>query len=343
MSVDDVFDYLVCDIGSTKFKEVMKRYGKSEKLKQIAAGSQAYPFVVKERNAATTLLYRQLPLPWYVTIQCFGDETRVLRSLYTNPPRPHRPLTDRDVFIVQDYVRVKSQNDGGMSDETWFYTYNNDVDHPYFAPRSGFVRAKMKYYGLVGVLGDGGKTRLTWLVNLDFGGTVPSSFMNAMIVNLMVYPITIVENTTVHLQKKHGNVAAATSSAALEDLTSAAAKSKGADVDVELELPYLKAKLSEMKADMARKDVELSKKDEELTKKDEELKGKDEELRGKDEELRGKGEELRGKDEALRRKDEEHGNVLADKEKAHRSVLAEKDKEIMELRRRLPRVVEEEV
>ena len=114
-------------------------------------------------------------------------------------------------------MRVPSGNDGGTSDETWFYTYNNDVDHRYFAPRSGFVRAKMKYYGLVGVLGDGGKTRLTWLVNMDFGGTVPSSFMNAMIVNLMVYPITIVENTTVHLQKKHGNVAAATSSAALDE------------------------------------------------------------------------------------------------------------------------------
>ena len=109
-------------------------------------------------------------------------------------------MTDRDIFIVQDYVRVKSQNDGGMSDETWFYTYNNDVDHPYFAPQSGFVRAKMKYQGMVGVLGDGGKTRLTWLVNMDFGGTVPTSFMNAMIVNLMAFPISVMEK----LEKRNG-------------------------------------------------------------------------------------------------------------------------------------------
>ena len=89
LSVDDVFDYLKRDIGGTKFKEDVKRHGKSEKLKQIAAGSQAYPFVVKERNAATTLLYRQLPLPWYVTIQCFGDETRVLLYAYTRIPPDH--------------------------------------------------------------------------------------------------------------------------------------------------------------------------------------------------------------------------------------------------------------
>ena len=68
LSVDDVFDYLVCDIGSTKFKEVIKRYGKSKSLKQLAAGSQVYPFVVEERNTATSLQYRQIPLPWYVTI-----------------------------------------------------------------------------------------------------------------------------------------------------------------------------------------------------------------------------------------------------------------------------------
>ena len=161
-----------------------------------------------------------------------------------------RPLTDRDVFVVQHYVRVTSDNDGGTSDRTWFYTYNHDVDHHYFAPRSGFVRAKMKYQGMVGVLGDRGKARLTWLVNLDFGGAVPTSFMNAMIVNLMIYPVSFVEETPEFLQEKKGNVAALTSSAALEDLTSAAAKSKRDHVAVELQIPDLKAKLAEMKIEM---------------------------------------------------------------------------------------------
>ena len=68
LSVDDVFDYLKGDVGSSKFKEGVKRHGKSEKLKQIAAGSIVHPFLVRDRNTATTLHYRQLPLPWYVTI-----------------------------------------------------------------------------------------------------------------------------------------------------------------------------------------------------------------------------------------------------------------------------------
>ena len=191
-------------------------------------------------------------------------------------------MTDRDTFIVQDYVRVPSGNDGGTSDETWFYTYNNDVDHRYFAPRSGFVRAKLKYQGMVGVLGDGGKTRLTWLVNIDFGGAIPSLFMNAMIVNLMIFPVSAVEQTKKYLQEEKGNVAAVTSSAALEDLSPAAANSKRDDVAVELELQDLKAKLAEMKVeneDLRRKDgehqSELAGKDEELRRKDGELKRKD--------------------------------------------------------------------
>ena len=191
-------------------------------------------------------------------------------------------MTCRDVFIVQDYVHVKSQNDGGTSDETWFYTYNNDVDHHYFAPQSGFVRAKVKYQGMVGVLGDGGKTRLTWLVNMDFGGTVPTSFMNAMIVNLMAFPISVVEDTKEHLHENKVNVADVTSSAALKDLTSAAAKSKRVDGADELEFPDLKAKLAEMKVE----------------------------------------------NEDLKRE--------------HQSALEKKDEQLMELRKRLSRVVEED-
>ena len=68
LSVDDVFDYFKSNLGGGKFGEVIKRYGKSKKLKQIAAGSIVHPFIVRERNTATTLHYRQLPLPWYVTI-----------------------------------------------------------------------------------------------------------------------------------------------------------------------------------------------------------------------------------------------------------------------------------
>ncbi len=227
-------------------------------------------------------------------------DSGITKNLHTNPPRQNRPLTNRDIFIVQDYVRVTSDNDGGTNDETWFYTYNHDVDHPYFAPRSGFVRGKMNYQGMVAVLGDGGKTRLTWLVNMDFGGAVPTSFMNAMIVNLMIFPVSVVERTIEHLQEKKGNVTAVTSRVDLEDLTSSGAKQGKRDgVAVELELRDLKAKLARIKVE-------------------------NEDLRRMD----GKRQsELAGKDEELRRKDGE---------------LEKKDKQIMELRKRLSRVVNED-
>ncbi len=73
LSVDDVFDSLCFSLTGTAFKESMKSHGKSEKAKQIAEGLEAYPFGVKKANTATSLLYRQIPLPWYVTMQCFGD------------------------------------------------------------------------------------------------------------------------------------------------------------------------------------------------------------------------------------------------------------------------------
>ena len=222
-------------------------------------------------------------------------------------------MTDRDIFIVQDFVRVTSDNDGGTSDETWFFTYNHDVDQHYFAPRSGFVRAKMKYQGMVGVLGDGVKTRLTWLVNMDFGGAVPTSFMNAMIVNLMIYPISIVERTIEHLQEKKVNVNATTSPVDLENLIASGSKQGKRDgVAVELELRDLKAKLARMKVE-----------NEDLRRKDGERQS---ELAGKDEELRRKDGELEKKDDELKKKDDE---------------LEKKDDELMELRKRLPRVFEE--
>ena len=103
----------------------------------------------------------------------------------------NRPLTDRDIFVVQDYVRILGSDNGNR----WFFTYNHDVDHPYFAPGTGFVRVKVKYQGMVGVKDDEGKTRLTWLVNMDLGGNIPFSFGTGLLVGLMTLPASIVENT----------------------------------------------------------------------------------------------------------------------------------------------------
>ena len=260
-----------------------------------------------------------------VTVQCVNSE--LSWSTYKNPV-PTRPLANRDMVFVQDYVRVIG------SDSKYFYTYNHSLDHPYFASRPGFVRAKVQYQGMVGVVGDGGKTRLTWLVNLDFGGLVPTSFMTGLLVSLMSYPIQILEDTEEYVKKKEGEVTEITKSSsakggcihesdqgeeeegAVEGVKGMALESKRESA-VELKL---KAELAEMKAEMARKD----------------------------DELRKQGEVLRRKDDELRNKDEEHQIVLADRDKMkaemmqkdeeHRIVLEEKDKEIIELRRRLPRV-----
>ena len=111
----------------------------------------------------------------------------------TRFPSISRPLTDRDYIIVQDYVRVLGGTDGNDDGHNWFFTYNHDFEHPYFVTRPDFVRASAKYQGMIGVLGDSGKTRLTWLVNFDLGGLIPTSFTTQLLIELMVYPVATIE------------------------------------------------------------------------------------------------------------------------------------------------------
>lgn len=78
-------------------------------------------------------------------------------------------LTNRDFFVVTDYVLSTSKK--------WFFTYNNDIEHPYFAPRDGFVRVHVRNQGAVGqpsraddVVRGVKSTRVSWIVNADMGG-----------------------------------------------------------------------------------------------------------------------------------------------------------------------------
>ena len=89
-------------------------------------------------------------------------------------------------------MRIISGTDGNGRGQC-FFSYNHDIQHPYFAPRPGFVRGSVKYHGMVGVVGDKGKTRLTWLVNFDWGGLLPSLFTSQILVSLMIYPISTVD------------------------------------------------------------------------------------------------------------------------------------------------------
>ena len=122
------------------------------------AGRKCYPFKVVSADNLTALLYQELPFPW--------------------------PFHSRFLFIVQDYCRLK---EGG------FVCYNTDVEHPYFSQREsfGFERGKMRFQGMVGVstqAGELGTSRLTWLVNVDFGGLVPASAVRSGLITGMYYP-----------------------------------------------------------------------------------------------------------------------------------------------------------
>ena len=259
-----------------------------------------------------------------MTVQCVNSE--LSWSTYKNPV-PTRPLANRDMVFVQDYLRVAG------SYSKYFYTYNHSIDHPFFASRLGFVRANVQYQGMVGAVGDGGKTRVTWLVNMDFGGLVPSSFVAGLLVSIMSFPVQVLEDTKEYLKKQEGKGTDITKSSPakggidheLDQSEEEEGASKGAAFEGKRESAAelkLKAELAKMKAAMVRKDERLKKQGEEFRKQQEEFGRKDEELRRKDDELRSKDEELRMKDEK------------------HLIVLADKDKEIMELRRRLPRVAE---
>ena len=60
-----------------------------------------------------------------------GHTHKPMLSFFLNlPPTPYhdpptgRPLSPRDIFIVQDYVLMQ-----GGTQNAWFYTYNEDLDH----------------------------------------------------------------------------------------------------------------------------------------------------------------------------------------------------------------------
>ena len=64
-SIDDVFDVRLHFFGKADLSEKRKKgaYAKSKKAKQ-AHGLLSMLFVVKYQNTATSLLYREVPLPW---------------------------------------------------------------------------------------------------------------------------------------------------------------------------------------------------------------------------------------------------------------------------------------
>ena len=257
---------------------------------------------------------------------CSASAVRFSGQLTRIPPI--RPLTDRDILYVQEFVRVTGSEDRNASNR-WWYTYNQSVEHPYFASRPGFVRVKMKYQGMVGVVGDGGKTRLTWMVNYDLGGILPSSFATALLVSLMALPIHVLEDTKDRVKKREDEVTDIVKSSLAQEDHSHGTAVVSRKVFEELQE---KLKSSERRNEVLRDENKLLRDEltDSLGEKEREIelaleeKDKDHErtIAEKDEQLKKKVVELAAKDEELRSKDVELQRAVS---------------EIMELRRRLPR------
>ena len=229
------------------------------------------------------------------------------------------------MFIVQDYVRVPGGNGGGTSDQGHYYSYNHDIDHPYFAHRPGFVRMKVKNQGLVATLGGEGKTRLTWLVNMDFGGMVPSAFVKGLLVGVMATPFVIVEQTKEHLGvRKGGDVADLAKSSSTQEDRDHVSQEAFEKMRDELKRAQMRAVVLRDELTLAQSTIAAS-----LGEKEVELNGAvldtkrdnvaDEKLKAEVAEMKA---EMARKDEDLRSKDEELKVMKA---------------EVQELRRRLPR------
>ena len=182
------------------------------------------------------------------------------------------------MFYVQDYVRVTGSDDGDASG-SFFYTYNESIEHPYFVSRPGFVRFKMKYQGMVGVMGGGGKTRLTWFVNMDFGGLLPSAFTNGLLVALMHLPRQIVDDTKEYVNNKKGEATDAVTTAAVAE--GVVEQAQGLDgiahlpedarsLIIQLQVT-LRAKEEEFKTVLTKKQEELAEKQEEIERQAAEL------------------------------------------------------------------------
>ena len=128
-----------------------------------------HPLVEVGPNFATALSYRTVRLSLRFRIAPFNRiQWRNLTFRTSNPlhlriSQPCEtkqvnfpwPLSPRDSFVVQDFL-LRGQD--GM-DGQFIVTYNHDIDHDYFAPRSGFVRMKVKHQGLVTSTGKKKSTR----------------------------------------------------------------------------------------------------------------------------------------------------------------------------------------
>ena len=64
LSVDDIFDYLMKDFpGDGEMVKRAQAHIKSKKVK-ATTGRKVEPFICMQRDVATKVLYREIPLPW---------------------------------------------------------------------------------------------------------------------------------------------------------------------------------------------------------------------------------------------------------------------------------------
>ena len=154
-SVEEIFG-LLCD-HSWRNQKVEVNGRSRTKTKAGVPGRRIKLFSQRRDCGLTFLLYRELLFSW--------------------------PFSPRHVLIVQDYCRVR-EDDGS----SWFVCYNHDVESEYFTRREGFLRASIKFQGMVGLPRFDGGARLTWIVNCDLSGLVPEFAVRGGLLKTMFYP-----------------------------------------------------------------------------------------------------------------------------------------------------------
>ena len=155
----------------------------------------------------------------------------------------------------------------------FFFCYNHDVEHHYFSSREGFQRATMKFQGMVGVTTVHNTTRLTWLVNLDLGGLVPTRSGENGLLGTMIYPRQLVIDVKKQMHGKEKRLAGNWGEVGLQQ------ENEGTHLKADF-----KQKIQQIEAQIQKHDLRqhsVDKENEELRRQLEKLRVENEELRAR--------------------------------------------------------------
>ena len=132
-TVEIIFEYLVA--AQLLNTSMVRKAGIVEKLGVNEADDAITEYCLfahksEDRSNVTKLMYQEISFPWYVPhvnvdlLEIVFSKRRTHKNCLEINFCRGRPLSPRDVFIVQDYVLKKKGKEN-----SWFFTLNHDVSH----------------------------------------------------------------------------------------------------------------------------------------------------------------------------------------------------------------------